>query len=109
MRNNHLTFSAVIAAFSVFSCSSGGNSHPYALIEAGSSRDALYSALKNEVPFAISCDRVTYFPGDEQFDDCKSRGEYIIIYRESPYQYAYTVSGDRVTNVETSNFTVTYP
>ena len=93
----------------IMSCSPMQSQNISSSVGVGNTLDEVLAVLPKESLFAVSCDRVTYFPIDQGFEDCLSRANVILIYRDDENQYSYHINDGRVEYVEASNFTKTYP
>jgi hypothetical protein len=72
---------------------------PGSPVDIGEPVSEVYREFPRATIFAVSCDRVTYFPQDIPFGECLTRTDYVVIFRRGDVQYAYTVSDRVVVNV----------
>lgn len=82
---------------------------PRSPVPVGAPASDVYSEFGREPVHAVACDRVTWFPGDSQFDECLTRSDHIVIFRRGDFQYAYTISDGLVRDLLITNHTITWP
>lgn len=110
----YVSFILAALAFALAGCSMQrtgelDGSAPFPSLRPGSNAEPLTSSLRSRPPFAIACEGVTFFAGDDGYRRCSETPDFIAIYRVGSQQYAYTVSGGAITETLQTNHTVTYP
>lgn len=82
---------------------------PPSPVPIGAPVSAVYDEFPRHSAYAVVCDGVSWFPSYQQFDECLTRSDYIVIFRRGDFQYAYTISGEIVRDVLVDNHTITWP